>query len=628
MRVRNMILPSAYQRVEYIESTGTQYIDTGVLSSSDSWTFQTKLQAKALELTQGLFGATNGFNVSVMNGTYRATGNVITSIAPSSTYDEIEMSNNVSQNSITLTINGVSQSGTYTSWTTGNAIGVFGYGASSSVISTLSQCKIYYLRIIVGGSLVRNFIPCYRKSDNVIGLYDLVNGVFYTNAGSGTFLKGGDVTDTYNVPYIPILNSIPTLSDTLSTTSSNYVFTKKLGVADIGSFSGCVLLSANQFYFDLGNAKHPDSSTTLANIFCEKYERDTYVNVYNKTKNKTIALNTNGWALVYDTSYSTVNDFLNAMSGVLLTYELATSQTITIPKRHCGLVDLGTLTWTYQTISGHKRFYATLTGAINTNVNNVNLYSTLYIAKAETSDKNMWLYGGVIYIVNDSYTDATTFTNAMKGVYLYYETEDEISDLPTKLKPRLQPIPSDYQQVEYIESSGTQYIDSGIAPSSISPIVKIKFYYKTRVGESNALFGCWGANDTRFQIWWNGIGIGTVMSYSFTNNTMYEIELNGVVPRAVINGTTYTSGITKDNGFSTSNMYLFSRNESGSANAGMPQQLYYCKIYNNDVLVRNFVPCYRKSDNEIGLYDTITQTFFTNAGTGTFTKGNNKNTII
>lgn len=41
---------------------------------------------------------------------------------------------------------------------------------------------------------MRNFIPCYRRSDNVIGLYDLVENKFYTNAGTGNFLKGPDVT--------------------------------------------------------------------------------------------------------------------------------------------------------------------------------------------------------------------------------------------------------------------------------------------------------------------------------------------------------------------------------------------------------------------------------------------------
>lgn len=38
-----------------------------------------------------------------------------------------------------------------------------------------------------------NLVPCYRKSDGEIGMYDLVNGVFYTNSGSGTFIKGDDV---------------------------------------------------------------------------------------------------------------------------------------------------------------------------------------------------------------------------------------------------------------------------------------------------------------------------------------------------------------------------------------------------------------------------------------------------
>ena len=42
-------------------------------------------------------------------------------------------------------------------------------------------------------TLLRDFIPCYRKSDGVIGLYDKVEGKFYTNQGSGTFLKGSNI---------------------------------------------------------------------------------------------------------------------------------------------------------------------------------------------------------------------------------------------------------------------------------------------------------------------------------------------------------------------------------------------------------------------------------------------------
>ena len=36
--------------------------------------------------------------------------------------------------------------------------------------------------------LVRNFIPCYKKLDNVAGFYEMVNGVFYRNVGTGEFV--------------------------------------------------------------------------------------------------------------------------------------------------------------------------------------------------------------------------------------------------------------------------------------------------------------------------------------------------------------------------------------------------------------------------------------------------------
>ena len=50
-------------------------------------------------------------------------------------------------------------------------------------------------------------------------------------------------------------------------------------------------------------------------------------------------------------------------------------------------------------------------------------------------------------------------------------------------------------------------------------------------------------------------------------------------------------------------------------------QLYTFKIYDNDVLVRDFMPCYRKSDNEIGLFDSVNGKFYTNKGSGTFEMG-------
>lgn len=74
---------------------------------------------------------------------------------------------------------------------TNNTIHIFQRNYQASPLT--ASAKLYSMKLYENAVKVRDFIPCYRKSDNEIGLYDLVNGVFYTNAGSGTFAKGADV---------------------------------------------------------------------------------------------------------------------------------------------------------------------------------------------------------------------------------------------------------------------------------------------------------------------------------------------------------------------------------------------------------------------------------------------------
>ena len=52
--------------------------------------------------------------------------------------------------------------------------------------------KIYRFKISENTAIIRDFIPCYRKIDNVAGLYDLINNVFYINCGSDNFVVGPD----------------------------------------------------------------------------------------------------------------------------------------------------------------------------------------------------------------------------------------------------------------------------------------------------------------------------------------------------------------------------------------------------------------------------------------------------
>lgn len=179
---KNPDLPSAYQQVEYIESSGTQYIDTGIAIGT-TWAFNIRLSiidSGAYKiLTQGNYGLrTSGKNLI----NYCSSNRYAASINYGSIYF-------CQGNDTSLVINGESTTPITDSDTpSGNVMVLYN-----------AKAKIYYCKLWNGTSLVRNFVPCYRKSDNVIGLFDTVNQTFYTNAGTGTFTKGNDVTRTvYN----------------------------------------------------------------------------------------------------------------------------------------------------------------------------------------------------------------------------------------------------------------------------------------------------------------------------------------------------------------------------------------------------------------------------------------------
>lgn len=53
--------------------------------------------------------------------------------------------------------------------------------------------KIYSVSLERVGTIVADLVSCYRKADGEIGMYDIVSNTFFTNVGTGTFTKGGNV---------------------------------------------------------------------------------------------------------------------------------------------------------------------------------------------------------------------------------------------------------------------------------------------------------------------------------------------------------------------------------------------------------------------------------------------------
>jgi len=76
----------------------------------------------------------------------------------------------------------------------GCPVSIFGYNsASSGAVSTKREYKLYGARCSRGHEVVREYIPCYRKSDGVVGVYEKVTGQFLTSEIEAGFTKGANI---------------------------------------------------------------------------------------------------------------------------------------------------------------------------------------------------------------------------------------------------------------------------------------------------------------------------------------------------------------------------------------------------------------------------------------------------
>lgn len=188
------------------------------------------------------------------------------------------------------------------------------------------------------------------------------------------------------------------------------------------------------------------------------------------------------------------------------------------------------------------------------------------------------------------------------------------------------PLPSNYTPLGYIESSGKEYIDTGFKPNQNTRVVitlamipqdNTTDYppFGARIASGNADYSLWNIDSSNtVQSHYGSTKIkGTVED--ITAKTKYDKNKNElyVNDQLLITNTakTFQPGY---------NMYLFACNNAGTVSAKSCMRLYSCQIYDNDTLVRDFVPC-RSSYTNAGLYDLVNGKFYANAGSGSFVEG-------
>lgn len=188
-------------------------------------------------------------------------------------------------------------------------------------------------------------------------------------------------------------------------------------------------------------------------------------------------------------------------------------------------------------------------------------------------------------------------------------------------------LPSGYTQLEYIESTGTQYIDTGVVPNGKMRVVCDFQLTKVNPGFAGVFgsrgdaasgypgrFVLWSASDT-----WRDDYNDSNVEFGAADTNRHSVDKNANVTEFdEVSVATHAESSFSGN----CSIYAFCANTGGSiAQNKTSMRMWSCKIYTGDTLERDYAPCRRDSDGEIGLFDKVSQTFFANAGTGDFLAG-------
>ena len=188
-------------------------------------------------------------------------------------------------------------------------------------------------------------------------------------------------------------------------------------------------------------------------------------------------------------------------------------------------------------------------------------------------------------------------------------------------------IPSGYTVLKYLEGTGTQYINTGYKPYKTRTDLIFQqtggttaSYYIVGLKDSdigryivaiyNSAQRAWLTTDKEASEWVLLSNHNNNPHLLVYNDTNHKVVFDGVDKMVVSD---FTSEASRP-------VYLFGLNNLGNPDGLFKGRIYYCKFTDKEtgLVVREFIPCKRNSDNVVGMYETVSGVFYTNDGTGTF----------
>ena len=440
--------------------------------------------------------------------------------------------------------------------------------------------KMKYFRIIENGKIVVDLIPVLNESGTAC-MYDRANNKFYYNQGTGEFsYKKWDKTD---LSYIQLDGS--SYVDTGYIPNQKTSFLIKYEINEPNTTE-----TATSPYGTVGNITPTDLD---GGILRTKNGRNTFNRVgwgTGEGSNKTI-VDYNSLDTIYEDYYDTNIVYINGTNVATLpnTQDWSSPQTLIINSRH---------------------------NADGTVVFSPNS-ATYYSASASENGVDIFKYESVLD-ENGFCGFYDEITN--KIIYDYNKTAKGFIVDKTG---------ESYQIGNYVESSGTQYIDTNMLingnytiEAEVNPLNTGGFFYWGTGGYNpiSTAYNLWPVNSSGSSKW-------DTAYFTFYYSSLIANEFNKIIQNkdgVYINGglvRSYVGGVNP----SPYTMWLFKGNSNNvtqdSYNSGSIQIKRF-KLYNeNNKLVLSLLPTTRMSDNVVGMYDTISNIFFTNSGTGDFIIG-------
>ena len=602
-------LPSGYTQLQYIESTGTQYIDTGVSSSDGNDTIRINIDIQSVETDESnhrAFGRfANGANYVYDAGGVWGNGveNSRTSSRQKTNIDAI-----FKLRTLNMVFNGtdtLNRNNGYES--PGSKFQLFGIDGAE-----LGKFKIWDAKIWKNDELVRDFIPA-KNSSGVVGMYDTVGNRFYTNAGTGEFIAGPVALDTCRNLFDKDIADANRIYGFFQQTGTSWTwaqngFSVRIPCKPNTTYTARYNGNDTQTVLGFGSTNNDDIPPSGTSVSVTQGIRQT-----NPTINTPVTLTTgpnDKWLIVaYNVAEPQHSDMANNL-------QIEEGDTATAYVPYCEKIKIAT-----------TKYNETAFGPLNTALQNAISVVDTVVSNTITQAASIATLQAQKQTRPNDIADDNEKCPAGKKCLLV----EDASGTPHWYEIVTGRLPDGYTELEYIESTGTQYIDTNVlVTDDIS--WEGRFLSKNDTSKAASIFGYrWTETPTaqgnmRFVfIYPDGtFAVRFGVDASRTNLVMSGAEtvtLKCEKDKFYANGSLFYTETRKNNEGEPQSGYLFNVNALNTVDISpVKMKLYYFKMWDDGTLVRDFVPALNP-DGKIGMYDTVNGVFYENAGTGTFIGG-------